>query len=294
MHEEQAEYHNRRHKSCHTAPGTPPRRLHALTEDLRPLHTLADTDYIRAFLQIITAHFHCWRRGVQHRELTPMHLTYIRTEDGSNQGMLHDWDAPIHSSDEERFPATVASPSFVPYMAVDLLTSEALKGGVPVLYRHDLEAFIWVLIWTVCCFDNGTMVRAAPDGIHSWDVHDPLLCGVFKRVFIWQNKPIVPASDGRVYGAVLASELAFYLNVKDTERAVKRKAARRRWRNSDDTSTLLPQATRVQEEDDYEHEWSGFWTWVGELRGILPCVAEFVPADDGTYAAEDGESGRVL
>ncbi|KAL7277862.1 hypothetical protein ACG7TL_008808 [Trametes sanguinea] len=279
MHEEQAEYHDQRHKSCHTTPGTLPRRLHALTEDLRPLHTLADNDYIRAFLQIIIAHFHGWRRGVHHRELTPMHLAYIRTEDSSIQGMLHDWDVPVDGASQERFPATVPSPSFVPYMAVDLLTSEALKGGVPVLYRHDLEAFIWVLIWTVCCFDNGTMVRAAPDGICGWDVHKPLLCGVFKNMFISQNKPIVPASDGWVYGAKLACDLAIYLGDKAALRFAARSVSYRRWRDSDDTSTLLPQPTEVQEEDDPDREWSEFWTWISGLRKHVPCIAEFMPKD---------------
>ncbi|OSC99805.1 hypothetical protein PYCCODRAFT_1469937 [Trametes coccinea BRFM310] len=170
-------------------------------------------------------------------------------------------------------------------MAVDLLTSEALKGGVPVLYRHDLEAFIWVLIWTVCCFDNGTMIRAAPDGIYGWDVHKPLLCGVFKNMFISQNKPIVPASDRWVYGAELAIRLVNYLRHKSAARMAQRNVADERWQESrndlvDRQATPSAQDMHIdQEDDDPEGVWKEFWTYLGKISGLVPCIAEFMPKD---------------
>ncbi|KAG1764448.1 hypothetical protein EDD22DRAFT_883542 [Suillus occidentalis] len=33
----------------------------------------------------------------------------------------------------------------VPFMALDLLTPEAIAGDVEHMYRHDAESFIWVL-----------------------------------------------------------------------------------------------------------------------------------------------------
>jgi hypothetical protein len=37
----------------------------------------------------------------------------------------------------------------VPFMAIELLTQEAIEGKVKHMYRHDAESFIWVLTW-VC------------------------------------------------------------------------------------------------------------------------------------------------
>lgn len=43
-----------------------------------------------------------------------------------------------------------------PFMALDLLTEEDFDGLIPRLYRHELEAFSWLLLWAcVCTFDEG-------------------------------------------------------------------------------------------------------------------------------------------
>ncbi|KAI9064559.1 hypothetical protein FKP32DRAFT_1569760, partial [Trametes sanguinea] len=239
------------------------------TEGHQPLHTLTGgDDYIRAFLQIVNVHHHCWCKGIRHGVWTPDDLTYLRAQDGSVQGMLHDWDVLVDGSGEERFPATLPSPNFVPFMAFGLLTPEGLKGDVAVLYRHELESFIWVLIWAVCCYYNGTMIRSAPDGIFGWDGRKPLLCGSLKHAFILRNEAIKPASDGWVYGANLAQRLVYYLDDADYQR-------RRQFRRD----RSLPRPTGDQEKDDPEGVWNEFWTYLGTIRRLVPCVAEFMPED---------------
>ncbi|KAI9064553.1 hypothetical protein FKP32DRAFT_1591369 [Trametes sanguinea] len=259
-------------------------------EGHQPLHTLTGgDDYIRAFLQIVNVHHHCWCKGIRHGVWTPDDLTYLRAQDGSVQGMLHDWDVALPDDNTDQSSSRLGDapgathpltlPSVVPFMAVDLLTPEGLKGDVAVLYRHELESFIWVLIWAVCCYHNGTMIRSAPDGIFGWDVRKPLVCGALKRSFLAIGMVIKPASDGWVYGAMLAYHLASYLRRKVRERAIKRDAADDWWRQPRDRSTLLPQPTADQEKDDPEDVWTGFWTWVAPLREVVPCIAEFMPKD---------------
>ena len=41
------------------------------------------------------------------------------------------------------------------FMAVDLLSDEALSMGVPRLYRHDLESFAWILLYASTCVKDG-------------------------------------------------------------------------------------------------------------------------------------------
>ena len=41
------------------------------------------------------------------------------------------------------------------FMAVELLSEEALRAEVPRLYRHDLEAFAWVLLYASACVKDG-------------------------------------------------------------------------------------------------------------------------------------------
>ncbi|OSC99804.1 hypothetical protein PYCCODRAFT_1426955 [Trametes coccinea BRFM310] len=257
--------------------------IERIYDGLRPLHELTEDDFIAAWFQILDAHHRAWLSGIQHKDVRLCNLMHYRRPDHSIGAMLLDWDHSLRhiGSEDEPMPAYVEArmPDAVPFLAIDLLTSKVLKGSVPVLYRHALEAFIWVLIWAVCCYRHGKMVYMAPRGFHKWDLRDPISCGVQKAAFISQNKPIIPASDGWVYGAKLAKHLAMYLIHKDTARAVKHKAAYLRWLNSSDGSTFPSLPTSDQPEDDPEREWSEFWTWISGLRKHVPCIAEFMPRD---------------
>ncbi|KAJ2987575.1 hypothetical protein NUW54_g9388 [Trametes sanguinea] len=275
------------HESCRKPTTARTSRLRPVSmEGHQPLQTLTGDDYIRAFLQIYI--FLCWRTGIRHGVWTPDDLTYLRAQDGSIQGMLHDWDILVDSSgqfaNQDRFPATPPSPNFVPFMAIDLLTPEGLEGDVAVLYRHELESFIWVLIWAVCCYHNGMMIRSAPDEMFDWDVRKPLVCGTLKLSFLVIGMAIKPAPDGWVYGAKLAYYLASYLRRKDSERATKREAAYKRWQESQDelVNEAMPSNLAMfvcQEDNDPEGAWNEFWTYLGKISRLVPCVAEFMPVD---------------
>lgn len=147
---------------------------------------------------------------------------HYRRPDHSVGAMLLDWDHSLRQLESKNEPilifAEARMPNAVPFLTIDLLTPDGLKGDIAVLYRHELESFIWVLIWVVCCYHNSTMICSAPDGMSNWNVRQPLLCGSLKHAFILRNEVIKPASDGWVYGANLAQCLVYYLDDADYQR----------------------------------------------------------------------------
>ncbi|KAH9889565.1 hypothetical protein C8Q73DRAFT_737327, partial [Cubamyces lactineus] len=146
----------------------------AKIERMKRLSSLPSEHFIRGWFQVARAHYHNWRNGVQHRAISLDNLM-CRGEDGDLFcAVLNDWDLGIDAKDANLTHTGLAVTGTVPFMAIDLLTQEALDGKVAVLYRHDLEAFIWVLVWAVCCYDNGKMVYTVPRGIYNWDVRKPL------------------------------------------------------------------------------------------------------------------------
>lgn len=66
-------------------------------------------------------------------------------------GVLNDFD--LASFEAQLCASAAERTGTLPYMALELLTPHAQRGGVRHLYRHDLESFFWVLVWI--CFKNG-------------------------------------------------------------------------------------------------------------------------------------------
>ena len=146
---------------------------------------------------VALGHYYAYKQGhVLHRDLSENNLMVWRPKchridkQGSSHpasrrralGILNDWDM---SSRVERYPGmasvvtmVTSDPSrvaeaealnnrtgTVPFMALDLLTED---GPVPKhLYRHDLESFLWVLIWAAVHYDipNKKNMSASQDEI---------------------------------------------------------------------------------------------------------------------------------
>ncbi|KAG0695564.1 hypothetical protein DFH29DRAFT_954736, partial [Suillus ampliporus] len=72
-------------------------------------------------------------------------MMYCKTKDGVLVGVLNDYD--LSSLATTQGPLGNERTGTVPFMALDLLSPESQRGKVQHLYRHDLESFIWVLVW---------------------------------------------------------------------------------------------------------------------------------------------------
>ncbi|KAL1693525.1 hypothetical protein GGG16DRAFT_30196, partial [Schizophyllum commune] len=145
---------------------------------------------VREVMEDIISLFHCasmreysLRDGLQaasdrHSRLRRLAIPSV---DASRQAMasavLNDWDL---ASDAAPLSASLPSPPSVTFAAIDIL-HDTFTGGVghlyrlrdlEHLYRHDLEAFIWVFIWVACCIEDGTSSRCVENGTSPRCVED--------------------------------------------------------------------------------------------------------------------------
>ncbi|KAI5895551.1 uncharacterized protein SCHCODRAFT_02573300 [Schizophyllum commune H4-8] len=91
----------------------------------------------------------------------------VMVQDDSFRSVLNDWDLAGDPSDTAR--TTPLMPCGTPpFMAVDMLEEDALKGKVQRLYRHDLESLFYVLTWAACCYKDGRRLDPLPRMFEKW------------------------------------------------------------------------------------------------------------------------------
>ena len=80
----------------------------------------------------------------------------------------------------------------VPFMATDLLTEAYWRGLTKRFYRHELEAFIWVLPFTFLSYQDG--MRLSNAYVDPWRTSDYRVCMEKKIAFQEQNTFTAAAS----------------------------------------------------------------------------------------------------
>ncbi|KAH7923180.1 hypothetical protein BV22DRAFT_985391, partial [Leucogyrophana mollusca] len=90
-------------------------------------------------------HRDLWKGGVHHRDISAGNLMYYKDESGRVVGVLNDFD--LATLVIGKGPTGNQRTGTVPFMARDLLTKEGLDGDITHIYRHEVESFIWVLVW---------------------------------------------------------------------------------------------------------------------------------------------------
>jgi hypothetical protein len=84
---------------------------------------------------------------------------YKRDEDtGEVIGVLADFDL---SSLQGKDISNAERTGTVPFMALDLLSKDALAGKMEHDYGHEAEAYFWVGVYDTACYDNGYTVDDA-------------------------------------------------------------------------------------------------------------------------------------
>ena len=69
----------------------------------------------------------------------------------SKCGVLTDFDLSLR---EPRVSGTDRTGT-VPFMAIDLLTDEYWEGTIKRYYHHELESFIWVIVFVFLLYQDG-------------------------------------------------------------------------------------------------------------------------------------------
>jgi hypothetical protein len=81
------------------------------------------------------------------------------------------------------------------FMAAELLSHAAMAGEMKLVYRHEVEAFMAVLVWIICRYQDGK-VRVSPP-LGEWIQRDYLQCRERRdRTFSQITKGIFPQPSG--------------------------------------------------------------------------------------------------
>ncbi|KAG1817637.1 uncharacterized protein BJ212DRAFT_1270302 [Suillus subaureus] len=96
-------------------------------------------------------HYALWGNNVHHHNISPSNLMVYMTTDGQYIGVLNDFN--LSSTGDS--PSGQEHTGTVPFMAIELLTKEAIEGKVKHLYWHDAESFLWVLTWVSLHYQKG-------------------------------------------------------------------------------------------------------------------------------------------
>ena len=150
----------------------------------------------------VVGHLDLWKGGVLHRDVSPGNMMYYRTKDGTLMGVMNDYD--LSSLATSVGPEGNERTGTVPFMALDLLTPEGQRGEVKHLYRHDLESFIWVLVWVSLRYRDGLLLEPPSRPLDVWATAGAQACHNEKYVFLSYFLKFRPLDiDPRIWSLVV-------------------------------------------------------------------------------------------
>ncbi|KAL1663470.1 hypothetical protein GGF50DRAFT_56929 [Schizophyllum commune] len=152
------------------------------TEHLEPLQKLKGWNFIDAWFQCAEAHYLNWKNGIHHQDPSLNNLMY-RNRDGKECPVLNDWDLAVDASAPQTHTGLEMTGT-MQYMAFARLQSGAWDGRLPHIYRHDLEAFFYILAWVLCCYKDGRRLNPLPPLFETWTKGNARECSNSKRGFI--------------------------------------------------------------------------------------------------------------
>ncbi|KAF9643788.1 hypothetical protein BDM02DRAFT_3151168 [Thelephora ganbajun] len=108
---------------------------------LRPIKELKEKEMLTAYLQCFFCHFCLWKKGIRHGDIS---LGNLMWDDRRKVGILNDFDLARFA--DQTGASGQDNTGTLPFMALDLLSEEGLRGEIPRRYRHEAESFAWTLI----------------------------------------------------------------------------------------------------------------------------------------------------
>ncbi|KID81640.1 serine/threonine-protein kinase Sgk2 [Metarhizium guizhouense ARSEF 977] len=109
----------------------------------RPLHTFRSLlELLQVFRHAVQCHRSLYRDAeILHRDISAGNMIILDNQEGGAKGMLIDLDVAIHLGTE--LDRALGITGTRPFMAIGVLK------GHQNTYRHDLEAFFYVFLWTI-------------------------------------------------------------------------------------------------------------------------------------------------
>ncbi|KAK0207617.1 hypothetical protein IW262DRAFT_1281797 [Armillaria fumosa] len=140
------------------------------------LHEVKSLDeFKKVFIDIVECHHHAYTKGkVLHRGISEGNVIFYRDEEDNVVGLLSNFDNASRVNEQGDIVGSGMKQrsSTVPFMALDILKN--VGTPIPHLYRHDLESFVYLLVWSGVHFDlkNGTCHEFDPV-LKCWDAKIP-------------------------------------------------------------------------------------------------------------------------
>jgi hypothetical protein len=175
----------------------------------------------RASIDHDTGHYIFWEGGARHQDISEGNLL-VRRRGDDIFGVLNDWDLSFLEGDSTDVGERTAT---IPFLALDLLNDSYWDGKLEVLYRHDLESFIWILVWALFCYDKGEMISPLP--LRDWLTGDHKECYRQKLPYV-ADPALMSATQGWIDHRPIAEDLLVWLHDRRTSRNIQSLHAHRR------------------------------------------------------------------
>ncbi|KAF8808810.1 hypothetical protein BYT27DRAFT_7061442, partial [Phlegmacium glaucopus] len=143
---------------------------------LKEITEYSGIDFVNAWLEVVTCHAFLWKHHVEHGDPSLGNMMY---DPDLKCGVLTDFDLSIFQWE----PSVIGTDptGTIPFMAIDLLTEAYWQGLTKRLYRHELEAFIWILPYTFLLYKDG--LRLPNKYVDRWRTSDHTTCMGKKLAF---------------------------------------------------------------------------------------------------------------
>ncbi|PBK78957.1 hypothetical protein ARMGADRAFT_1093618, partial [Armillaria gallica] len=126
-------------------------------------------EFKTAFLDIFECHHRAFSKAkALHGEISAGNAMFYRHKTGGIVGCLDGFSSPSASAGDGETSHAEA----VPFMALDII--DETKAPMPRFYRHDLESFVYLLVWAGVHFDIRRHAHGATNEILApWEAHTP-------------------------------------------------------------------------------------------------------------------------
>ncbi|KAF8064191.1 hypothetical protein FPV67DRAFT_1451421 [Lyophyllum atratum] len=145
-----------------------PRRL-TLFKKMEPLTTLIGREFVESWLGVVKSHAVLWKHGVGYGDPSLWNIVY---DPEHTCGVLTDYDLSV-SRHLPRVPGFDRT-GIIPFMAVGLLNDLYWNGDLERLYHHELEAFVWILIFVFVRYQDKKPQKGA--FVDAWITSNHITC----------------------------------------------------------------------------------------------------------------------
>lgn len=154
-----------------------------------------------------SGHHALFECGILHRDISKNNVMCRRRKDGKVIGILLDFDLAIFIEEDGKAPDPTSKfrTGTLAFMAIDLLEDT----NIPHLYRHDLESFLYVLVWISCYYNAG---KITSEKLPSWCVSSRAQLADAKRKFLQKQAQAPTASFYRPVQKSWIWKFAYILN----------------------------------------------------------------------------------